>query len=148
MEKLTAAVNDLIVSVASLTNRLDVYQEVLERIDQQSQDIEQQRQGLHLTRVILSVAIVAIVLSLGLSVGGVYLYRQVETNQRQSETNQQQIAAVQQRTSTEILCPLYTVFATSIKINPPNPNLTPEQANARQAAADTILAGLNKLGCV
>lgn len=133
MENLTRAVETLNESVAELTKRFALMEQVVE-------DQKEQRRGLHSTRIYLGVGAVAIVLCLGLSVGFGFLFYQVEHNQRE-------IQAVQQRTSSEILCPLYEVFATSIKVNPTNPNLTPDQAKLRQDAADTILAGLSKLGC-
>jgi uncharacterized protein HemX len=120
--------------VAVLTERFVLLEKVVE-------DLNEQRRGLHSTRIYLGIGAVALVLCLGLSIGVGFLFVQVERNQHE-------IQAVQQRTSSEILCPLYTVFATSIKANPPNPNLTPDQAKMRQEAADTILSGLNKLGCV
>lgn len=133
MENLTRAVDALNASVAELSARLDVQERVL--LEQ-----ERQRKGLHSTRVVLVGLAFGIILDLVLTVAVGILYRQVDANQHQ-------VQAIQSRTSSEILCPLYTVFATSIKVNPPSSNLTPEQAQARRDAADTILAGLTKLGC-
>lgn len=133
MENLTRAVETLNESVAELTKRFDLMEQVVE-------DLDEQKRGQHSIRIYLGGLAFAIALCLGLVIGFGFLFYQVEQNQRE-------IKAVQQRTSAEILCPLYTVFATSIKMNPANPNLTPEQAKFRQEAADTILAGLDKLGC-
>lgn len=133
MEHLTAAVEDLVESVKSLTERSDTQQKVID-------ELKEQRQSLHNTRMVVFAAIIGVVLDLGLTVGGVLLYRQVDANQHQ-------IQAVQARTSTEILCPLYQVFALSIKVNPPPPNYSQVQLELRQHAADTILSGLDKLGC-
>lgn len=126
MENLTRAVETLNTSVAELTKRFDVQEKVIE-------DLNNQRRGLHSTRVALAVGAVVVILNLGLSAGGVFLYMQVR--------------GVQERTSSEVLCPLYTVFALSIKANPNPAGLTPEQARVRQQAGDTITAGLSKLGC-
>lgn len=131
---LTAAVESLTESVEELAARSQTQQKVIDAI-------ETQRKGLHSTRIVLAIAVAVLVLVLGLTSGGVILYRQVTANQRE-------IQQVQERTSTELLCPLYLVFATSIKVNPPSANLTPEQVKLRQDAADTILAGLQKMGCV
>lgn len=130
---LTAAVESLTGSVGELAARSKTQQLVID-------ELKRQRKDLHSTKIVLAAAIAGIVLDLGLTIGGVLLYRQVDTNQHQ-------IQQVQERTSAEILCPLFIVFATSIKVNPPSPNLTPEQAKVRQDAADTILSGLSKLGC-
>jgi cytochrome c-type biogenesis protein CcmH/NrfG len=131
--RLVGAVEELTAEVSALSERATTTQRIVAQL-------EAQRKGMHTTRLILSGAIVLLVVVLGVTVGGVLLYRQMDANQRE-------IRQVQQRTSAEILCPLYEVFATSIKANPPNPNLTPAQAKVRQDAADTILAGLDKLGC-
>ena len=139
--ELVSAVEALTEAVGELSDRLDVQQGVLGQQKRMIADIEKQRSGLHSTRIVLSAAVFGIILDLGLTVGFGLLYRQVDANTRE-------VQKVQARTSSEILCPLYEVFATSIKVNPPNPNLSPEQARARHEAADTILAGLDKLGCV
>lgn len=130
---LTAAVQTLTESVGELSKRADTQQQVID-------ELKHQRRDIRATRIVLGVAMLGIVLEMGLTVGGILLYRQVDVTQHQ-------IQQVQERTSAEILCPLYLVFATSIKVNPPNPNLTPEQTKFRQDAADTILSGLEKLGC-
>lgn len=134
MENLTRAVVTLNESVAVLTERFVLLEKVVE-------DLNEQRRGLHSTRIYLAALAAVLALCLALVGGFGFLFYRLE--QAQGE-----IKAVQQRTSSEILCPLYTVFATSIKVNPPNPNLTPEQAKTRQEAADTILSGLDKLGCI
>lgn len=133
MERLTAAVQELIDSVQELSKRVDVMQGVTDRLDNQDR-------AQHSTRMIVAALAVGLVLLMSMGTALGFLYWQVEQSQRE-------IRAVQARTSAEILCPLYTVFATSIKVNPVNPNLTPEQTQFRQQAADTILAGLSKLGC-
>lgn len=153
--QLRRSVEALTAEVATLSERADTQQHVIDELEAQRQSLQKQaeglrkqQEGLHSTRVWLFAAISAIAFVLAVTVGGVFLYRQADANQQQLQDNQHQLELVQQRTSTEILCPLYEVFATSIKVNPPNPNLTPEQAKARREAADTILSGLDKLGCV
>lgn len=133
MEHLTAAVKALNVTVSELSRRLDVQEEIAQQLDEN-------RSGLHTVRVVLVVLGVVLAMNLGLVGGFGLLYHQVDSNQRE-------IRAVQERTSVEILCPLYQVFALSIKVNPPPPNYNAEQLELRQHAADTILAGLDKLGC-
>lgn len=118
--------SDLTKSVGELSTRLDMQEELLTRIDDQ-------RKGLNTTRIVMGFMLL-------LLVAGAFLYRQVEANTRD-------VRDVQRRTSVEVLCPLYTVFALSIKANPTPTNLTPEQAAVRQQAGDTITAGLQKLGC-
>jgi hypothetical protein len=133
LAELVAAVNNLNDTVVELSERANTQQKVLSRIEKVSNDTRSNRIGL----IVATAAIGVCLVLLGL-VGWLF----VKLNETTHELQQ-----VQERTSSEILCPLYEVFATSIKVNPPNPNLSPEQASARQRAADTILAGLDKLGC-
>ncbi|MEV0247979.1 hypothetical protein AB0H76_15405 [Nocardia sp. NPDC050712] len=138
--ELVGAVEALTAAVGELSERLDVQQEnldqqqkMLDEIERQRKGLDQQRKGLNTTRIILGVVAVVVV-------AVAVLYGRVDANS-------DGVREVQERTSTEILCPLYAVLATSMKVNPPSPNLTAEQAKARQAAADAIIAGLEKLGC-
>jgi hypothetical protein len=126
LAELVAAVDSLRQAVTELSERAETQQKILDRLDKVSTDTR-------LNRIGLKVATVSIGFNLALTAALGWLFMKVQD--------------VQERTSSEILCPLYEVFATSIKVNPPNPNLTREQAEARQHAADTILAGLDKLGC-
>lgn len=127
---LVAAVETLTAAVGDLREELAVQQGVVNAIKKQGRDIRSTRIA------VWSAAVVVAVFLTGFG----FLYHQVDRNQ-------DQLQGVQARTSTEILCPLYQVLAVSIKVNPPNPTLTAEQAEARQHAADTILGGLDKLGC-
>jgi hypothetical protein len=131
--ELISAVEALTKSVGKLSDRLDVQEALLDRF-------EAQRRGLRSTRVALAFTAFGLSLDLVLTVMFGLLYQQVNANTHQ-------VQSVQARTSAEILCPLYQVFALSIKINPVPTNYTPEQLDLRQHAADTILAGLEKLGC-
>ncbi|WP_159840224.1 hypothetical protein [Nocardia sp. CY41] len=124
--KLVEAVDALTSEVGTLSQRADTTQKVLERIEKVAADNRRNRVGMAVLLVLIGLI--------------VYLFFRLEATTRE-------VREVQERTSSEILCPLYEVFATSIKVNPPNPNLTPDQAKARQHAADTILAGLDTLGC-
>jgi hypothetical protein len=126
LAELVAAVNNLNATVAELSKRADTQQKVLDRIAEVAADNRRNRIGL--------VVLLALIGLVG------WLFVRVEATTRE-------LREVQQRTSSEILCPLYQVFALSIKANPPSPNLTPEQAQMRQNAANTILSGLDKLGC-
>ncbi|WP_280319828.1 hypothetical protein [Nocardia wallacei] len=127
---LIEAVETLTAAVGELRKELAVQQGVVNAIKKQGRDIRS-------TRItVWSAAVVVTVFLAGFG----FLYHQVDRNQ-------DQLQAVQARTSTEILCPLYQVLAVSIKVNPPSPNLNPEQVEARRRAADTILGGLDKLGC-
>lgn len=130
---LVEAVETLTAAVGELRNELKTQQGVVNAIKKQGRDIRS-------TRIAIGALAVVAVVALAVGVGFGFLYRQVDRNQ-------DQLQAVQARTSTEILCPLYQVLAVSIKVNPPGPNLTPEQVEARRHAADTILGGLDKLGC-
>ncbi len=130
---LVSAVSALTASAGELSGRLDVQESLVQRIDQQ-------RRGLHSTRIALAVTIIGLALDLGLTIAFGALFHQVSSNEHS-------IQAVQQRTSTEILCPLYEVVAQSIKANPTPAGLTPAQAELRAHAATVIIEGLGKLGC-
>lgn len=120
VETLTRSVNDLSV-------RFDNQQTLIDRI-------EKQRRGLFATRVALG-AVALLIVACG------FLYVQMQSTTAE-------LRAVQGRTSTEILCPLYQFLALSLRANPPNPAASEEQVELRRNAADTIAAGLVKLGCV
>ncbi|WP_280248757.1 hypothetical protein [Nocardia abscessus] len=133
LAELVTAVDSLRNAVTALSERAKTQQKILDRIERVSTDTRMNRIG-------LKVATVGVVFNLAL-IGLVgWLFVRIEQTTRE-------VQEVQNRTSTEILCPLYQVFALSIKVNPPSPNLTPEQAQMRQNAASTILSGLDKLGC-
>lgn len=133
LAELVTAVNSLHRAVTELSERADTQQKILDRIEKVSIDTRHNRIGLKL-------AVAGFAFNLALTVFGGWLFVKVNANTHE-------VRDVQKRTSTEILCPLYQVFALSIKINPPPANYTPEQLDLRQHAADTILAGLDKLGC-
>ena len=65
---------------------------------------------------------------------------------QQQDQNTQHINDIQQRTSAEILCPLYGIFLNSIEANPVPPNQTQAQLDFRKNAADTIKRGYETLG--
>lgn len=131
--QLVEAVEKLTAAVGELSDRADTQQEMLN-------EIKAQRKGLRSTRIVVAFTVFGVSIDLVLTVLFGLLYQQVNANSHQ-------VQAVQERTSSEILCPLYQVFALSIKTNPAPPGLTPTQAQLRQDAGDTILAGLDKLGC-
>ncbi|MCC3333605.1 hypothetical protein [Nocardia abscessus] len=133
LAELVTAVDRLRQVVTELSERAETQQRVLDRLDRVSTDTRMNRIG-------LKVATVGVAFNLALTGIVGWLFVRVEHTTRE-------VRDVQSRTSTEILCPLYQVFAVSIKVNPPSPNLTPEQTKFRQEAADTILAGYDKLGC-
>ncbi|MEV6555858.1 hypothetical protein AB0M22_09090 [Nocardia sp. NPDC051756] len=132
--ELIAAVGNLTESVGALSTRLDTHEGLLTRIEEQRKETDAQRKGLNTTRI--AVGFMGLVL-----IAGGFLYRQVDTNTRD-------VREVQQRTSTEILCPLYQFLALSLKANPPSPVASAEQVKLRETAANTITAGLDKLGCI
>jgi len=131
--ELLAAVSALTDSVGELSRRLDVQEELVHRI-------EAQRRGLHSTRIVLGCAVVGLILDLVLTLGFGLLFQRVDENSLQ-------VREVQQRTSTQILCPLYEVIATSIKTDPSPPNLTPDELQVRHDAGNVIANGLKTLGC-
>jgi hypothetical protein len=133
LAELVTAVDRLRQVVTELSERAETQQRVLDRLDKVSTDTRMNRVG-------LKVATVGVAFNLALTGFVGWLFVRVEHTTRELQD-------VQNRTSSEILCPLYQVFALSIKANPPSPNLSPDQAKVRENAANTILAGLEKMRC-
>lgn len=131
--QLIAAVNGLQEAVTDLSRRADTTQEVLVRIERLAGDTRNNRIGLR-------VGAVAIALNLVLATFGVYLFTRVSATAHQ-------VQQVQDRTSSEILCPLFVVLSLSIQANPAPPTMTPEQAQVRKRAGETIARALTTLGC-
>ena|SRR6266542_1398584 len=124
---LYTVIGELRDSIRELAKRFEIQEEVIS-------ELRVNRRGLY--AISLAVACIGVCL-----VGGGYLYYQVASAQKNIQT-------VQDRTSTEILCPLYQTLAQAIRANPSPPGLTAEQIELRQHAAVTITNGLAKLGCV
>lgn len=130
---LVEAVRTLTLAVDELRADLRAQQGVVNAIKKQGRDIRSTRWAVGIVAAVLVIA-VAFTTGFGL------LYRQVDRNQHELE-------AVQERTSAEILCPLYEFLALSLKVNPPPPGASAEQLELRRTAAETTSAGLGKLGC-
>src|ERR1700745_1506062 len=113
LTQLVESVKSLQGVVQQLSDRADTQREILDRISRVATDTRHNRIG-------LQVATVGIVLNMIIAGFGVWLFVKVDSNTRQ-------VQAVQVRTSSQILCPLYTVLSLSIKANPSPPNLTPDQ---------------------
>lgn len=82
-------------------------------------------------------------------------YFQVQDNTNDLETNTHNIEALQDRTSDEVLCPLYSVFLKSIDANLPEAadadrdgNVTESERKDYEDAVDVIEAGYAKLECL
>jgi hypothetical protein len=133
---LAAAVNGLQQVAQELRDRSDVQDKVLARLDLLTRYGQTNRRG-------VMVATSAVVLSL--IVGGFAIYLDTQLT-----ATTHQLAQVQVRTSTEVLCPLYQVFALSLQVNAAPPNYTPAQIDVRRRATEAIIGpngGLVKLGC-
>lgn len=89
---------------------------------------------------VVSCTVAGLLLLLGLVGFGVDLYLQ-------QRATSDELRVVQQKTSSEILCPLYRTLIDSISANPAPPSLTPEQVKFRQGAIRTIRDGYRQLGC-
>lgn len=120
---LVKAVNRLETSINHLARRSDVQEESLKR-----------------NRMVLRIALVGLALDLALTVVCAALFAK-------ADTNSEQIQSVQDRTSSEVLCPLYQVFLDSMRINTPPANQTPEQAEFRAESMRTIQHGYDILKC-
>jgi len=135
MSTLEQQITDLIESSRAV---VDAVGTLGDRVDSHQTQISGNVQRLRRT---LAVTICGLLLDMSLTVFGTYLF----VEQRVISDNLQSIQA---RTSTEILCPLYEVFAESIKAMPTLPGLTPDEVQIRKDAANTISTGLTTLGCV
>ena len=130
---LLGAVEALTTAVGELSNRMDATQDVLDELTRQGKELDRQGRAQRSTRIAVAVTLIAAV-AIGL------LYYRVEQNT-------QEVRALQARTNSEILCPLYKFLALSLSANPANPTASAEQLALRKTAADTISAGLVTLGC-
>jgi hypothetical protein len=136
IEELVAAVNGLQQVAQELRDRSDVQDKVLARLDKLTRYGQTNRKG-----VVVATAAVA----LSLIVGGFAVY----LDTRLTATTHQ-LQQVQARTSVEVLCPLYQVFALSLQVNAAPSNYTPAQIDVRRRATEAIVGpngGLAKLGC-
>lgn len=133
IEDLVSAVAGLQTVAEALAKRSEVQDKLLKRIEKLSADT-------HRNKVGIQIGTAGVVLAL--LVGCFAIVQSVRLN-----TLYHQVQEVQTRTSTEVLCPLYQLFALSITINPPPANYTAEQLKLRQQFADAMKTGLVKLGC-
>lgn len=121
-----STMDSLRASVESLAGRMQVQEEFAERLR------SGERRGRN-NRIAVTIALTGLLL-------GLWLYHRVDVATRD-------LKVVQARTSTEILCPLYELFAVSLRVTPAPPAMTPDQVQLRERAGDTIARGLRTLGC-
>ena len=154
VQDLTIAVTGLREVAAELRDRSDLQDQVLARIEKLATDTAAlandaaalATQTKHLAeygrknRLGLQIGSIGIVLSLLAGSSSIYLFTKL------NETTHQ-LSLVQSRTSTEVLCPLYQLFALSLTTNPTPPNYTTEQLELREQYKRAINDGLVKLGC-
>lgn len=133
IEDLVSAVAGLQTVAEALAKRSEVQDKLLKRIEKLSADT-------HRNKVGIRIGTAGVVLAL--LVGCFAIVQSVRLN-----TLYHQVQEVQTRTSTEVLCPLYQLFALSITVNQVPPNYTEEQKKLRQQFADAMKTGLVKLGC-
>lgn len=140
MDELVASINGLNEMAATLTASADALAASSKAQDKVLKRIEALAIDTHRNRVALQLGTLGVVIAL--AVGGFAVVQSMRLN-----TLYHQVQEVQTRTSTEVLCPLYQLFALSITVNPPSPNYTPEQLKLRQQFAEAMATGLTKLGC-
>jgi len=139
--------SDLVMAVQGLQATADSLREwsedqskVLRRIENLAVGQETLAKYGRRNRIGLQVGVIGV--TLALLVGGFAVVQSVKLQRLYN-----QVQDVQTRTSTEVLCPLYQLFALSINVNPVPPNYTAEQTKLRQQFADAMNTGLVKLGC-
>lgn len=127
VEELVAVFKNMDKSSIELTKRVDEYQTITVKT-------------MSNYKTMLSVVAGGVVLIFCLLGLGAYL---VKTQ----DDNTQRINELQERTSSEVLCPLYGLLINSINANPEPSNLTPDQIKFRQDAAQTFKKGYQELRC-
>lgn len=98
------------------------------------------------TRKIVVLTIAGLVLDVLLSIILGFLIRDSQQADDQINANARSIERIQDRTSNEVLCPLYTLFAAAL-VKPPPPDSTPEQIQQYNQFRDVINHGLDTLDC-
>lgn len=128
VEELITVFETVSESAEELTRRVDEYQTLTVKT-------------MNSYRNILSAVASVVFLLLCLTALGGYLVK-VQND------NTQHINELQSRTSSEVLCPLYGLLINSITANPEPTNLSQQQREFRQQAAQTFKKGYKDLGCV
>ena len=140
VQDLTAAVTGLRQVATELRDRSEVQDQVLRRIENLAKG--QEVIAAYGRKNRLGIQIGSIGLTIALFAAGLSIYQSARLN----ETTHQ-LSAVQSRTSTEVLCPLYQLFALSLTVNPAPSNYTAEQLELREKYKLAINDGLAKLDC-
>lgn len=101
---LESTVNQIKAQVVTINDStLKLYDLVAELTDHQAKQIKNIRR-------IAMITAIGLVLDLSLTIIGVFLFNTTNTVSHQVSKNQRQITAIQEKTSTEALCPLYDIF--------------------------------------
>lgn len=137
---LNAMAETLTASADALAASSKAQDKVLKRIEALAKDQEALTAYGRRNRVSIQVGVIGLAMSL--AAGGFA----INLAFRLSDTTNQ-LQTVQTRTSTEVLCPLFQLFALSLTTNPVPPNYTPEQLGLRRRYETSINDGLSKLGC-
>lgn len=140
VDDLVRAVDGLRQVADELAERSDIQDKVLQRIEGLARGQEDLITYGRRNRLGIQIGIIGVVLSL--AAGGFAINLAFRLNSTTA-----QLQTVQNRTSTEVLCPLYQLFALSLTTNPVPPNYTAEQLELRKRYEVSIKDGLNKLGC-
>lgn len=105
------------------------------------------RRQAHLRRVVLW-TIAGLVVDVVLTVLVTVLYGQQQQASHRIADNTSRVQQVQDRTSNDVLCPLYKLFLDQEPIAVNNPALTPDQRNSLKAQFGVIHRGYDTLDCV
>lgn len=138
---LEATSQKLIGAVQEVSKRLNTTEKMQRDLATQQEDLAQAQDKLSQQRGINIALGLSLIFDVLLSVLIGFGYLRIDTNAAE-------IGQVQERTSDQVLCPLYALFITSLK-NPPRPELvdTPEERRQRAEAKKTILNSYVVLEC-
>lgn len=131
----------LIGAVQEMSKRLNTTESMQRELATQQEELKRTQERVSQQKGINIALGLSIILDIVLSVAIGFGYVSIDNNA-------DQITTVQERTSDQVLCPLYELFITSLK-NPPRPELvdTPEERKQRKEAKRTILASYAVLEC-
>lgn len=125
--------------VTEVSSRLNTTQEMQKRLDEQQRELKVMKVGAQRQRKISFWLIVSVVLDVVLSVAVGLGYLRIDSNS-------ERIGNIQDRTSSEVLCPLYALLVAEIDSIDLN-ELPPEERKQTEKEIEVIVQGYNALNC-
>jgi len=134
------AIESLRGAVQELATKSDAQQAVIERVENVALDTNHNRKVLRIALFGLIFTIVGFVFDSTLTGFGVHLFRRVNSN-----TNT--VQEIQDRTSNQVLCPLYKLLTVAIAEQPLPAEETPAQTALRLSSVRVVQSGSLALRC-